>query len=272
MQRKLPRNNYYSLAVQERQADLIIYGNITSWPWKESDVSSYTLSRQLADLGDDVDTINVNINSYGGDVEEGIAIYNALKRHPAQVVTRCDGMAASISSVIFMAGDQRIMYETSMLMIHNASMSAWGTGSQLRKAADDIDKITTQSKAAYLADVNIAEEELCALMDSESLLSPSEALEMGFATSIEGAGSNGPTQSAGRAIFNLLASAKQSKGGGGDSDDDDSEAADGEAGDDEGPDDESATDDHAEDRSGDDEKDAAKQKALASFLMSSNPF
>lgn len=270
----MTRNNYYSLAVQGKQADLIIYGDITSWPWMESDVSSYTLSRQLIELGDDVETINVNINSYGGEVEEGIAIYNALKRHPAQIVTRCDGMAASISSVIFMAGDERVVYETSMLMIHNASMSAWGTGSQLRKAADDVDKITTQSKAAYMADINISEDELCALMDSESLLSPSEALEMGFATRIEGNGANGPTQSAGKAIFDMLMSAKQANDGGDEDDEDDSGGDGGDPGDDD--DGSTGGDDSSDSESDDDDDDgkneAAGQKALAAFLMSAKPF
>lgn len=179
---------FYNLVVVGTEAELDIYGDITSersWGCKENDMNVFRLSRQLDELQDEVTQINVNINSYGGEVAEGIAIYNALVRHKAKIVTRCDGMACSIASVIFMAGDERVMYEPSMLMIHNASSCAWGTAADLRKAAEDNEKITSMSKAAYLQSVNITEEELTALMDAETWLSPAEALNMGFATRIE---------------------------------------------------------------------------------------
>ena len=99
---------YYSLETEGEKADLYIYGDITSWPWLQSDVSAYLLSKKLEELKD-VSEIDVYINSYGGEVAEGLAIYNALKRHKAKVVTHCDGFACSISSVIFMAGDERVM-------------------------------------------------------------------------------------------------------------------------------------------------------------------
>ena len=129
---------FYNLVVNGSTADLDIYGDIVSeaYSWDESDMNVYRLSRLLEGL-QGVSQINVNINSYGGEVAEGIAIYNALKRHDAKIVTRCDGMACSIASVIFMAGDERVMYAPSMLMIHNASSMAWGTAADLRKAADD---------------------------------------------------------------------------------------------------------------------------------------
>ena len=111
---------YYSLYQEEgsREASINIYGDITSWEWLESDVSSYTLSKEIEGL--DVDNLHVYINSYGGEVAEGLAIYNSLKRHKAKVTTHDDGFAASIASVIFMAGDERIMSNASLLFIHNA--------------------------------------------------------------------------------------------------------------------------------------------------------
>ena len=136
---------YYSLVQDGATADVDIYGDITSYPWSESDVSAYGLSKQLAEL-EGVETINVNINSYGGEVAEGLAIYNALKRHKARVVTRCDGFACSIASVIFAAGDERVMHDASLLMIHNAWTSVWGANAaELRKQADDLDTITQAS-------------------------------------------------------------------------------------------------------------------------------
>ena len=126
---------FYQLTQTEREAELHIYGDITSWPWLESDVDAYSLSKELAEL--DVDKINVYINSYGGEVAEGLAIYNSLKRHKAKIVTVCDGFACSVASVIFMAGDERVMNESSLLMIHNAWTWASGNADELRKAGSE---------------------------------------------------------------------------------------------------------------------------------------
>lgn len=197
---------FYNLVQNGDVADLDIYGDIVceAWAWDESDMNVFRLSRKLEEL-QGVRQINVNINSYGGEVAEGIAIYNALVRHDAKIVTRCDGMACSIASVIFMAGEERIMYEPSMLMIHNASSFAWGTAAELRKAAEDNDKITSMSKAAYMQCVNITEEELTDLMDAETWISPAEALNMGFATAIESRVDDGTvSQSARASMFKLI--------------------------------------------------------------------
>lgn len=187
---------YYNLETEGTKAALYIYGDITSWPWLESDVSSYNLSKQLEQLGD-VDEIDVYINSYGGEVAEGLAIYSALKRHKAKVTTWCDGFACSIASVIFMAGDTRIMSNASLLMIHNAWTRVSGNANELRKQADDLDTITQASINAYMEKVNISEEELKELLDEEKWLLPQEALGKGFATMISGIDtSQKPSQSA----------------------------------------------------------------------------
>lgn len=193
---------YYQMEVAGNEADIDIYGDITSWPWVDSDVSSANLSAQLADL--DVDVINVNINSYGGEVAEGLAIYNALKRHKAKVRTRCDGFACSIASVIFMAGDERIMNEASLLMIHNAFSFAEGDANALRKMADDLDLVTSQSKKIYLANSNIDEAALTELMDKETFIDPKDALEMGFATSVVAISADHPAQSALKTVFQAV--------------------------------------------------------------------
>ena len=135
----------------------------------------------------DVDEINVNINSYGGEVAEGLAIFNALKRHKAKINTRCDGFACSIASVIFMAGDKRVMNDASLLMIHNAWTYASGDANELRKQADDLDLITDQSKKIYLSKVSISEDELAQLMDEETFIDSDAAIEMGFATDVANA-------------------------------------------------------------------------------------
>lgn len=187
---------YYALETKGSEANITIYGDITSFPWLEGDTSAANLSAKLEALGDDVSRINVFINSYGGEVAEGVAIYNALKRHKAKVVTYCDGFACSIASVIFMAGDERIMNEASVLMVHNAWTHASGNAAELHKAADDLDKINQLAVTAYKAHFKQSDEELQALMDAESWVLPEEAVEYGFATAIEKTESDKASQSA----------------------------------------------------------------------------
>lgn len=197
------RRTYYSMETSGNEANINIYGDITSWPWQEGDTSAANLSQQLDALSD-VSKINVFINSYGGEVAEGLAIYNALKRHKAKVVTVCDGFACSIASVIFMAGDERIMNESSLLMIHNAWTWGEGNADQLRKMAEDLDKITEASIAAYKAHSNLSEEEIKALLDAETWILPSEALEYGFATGVEKTESKNASQNARMSVVKLI--------------------------------------------------------------------
>lgn len=173
---------YFQLTQNNNEVDIQIYGDITSWDWFDGDISSYTLSKQIEGL--ECDKINVYINSYGGEVAEGLAIYNQLKRHKATVKTVCDGFACSAASVVFMAGDERVMSTASLLMIHNAWRWTSGNANELRKQADDLDKITQASVNAYMREVNITEEELKQMLDDETWITPQEALEMGFSTAI----------------------------------------------------------------------------------------
>ena len=175
---------YYQLVNNDTSADLYIFGDICAWAWPElGEQSGVTIVNQLKAL--DVDTINVHINSYGGDVAEGLAIYNVLREHKAQIVTICDGFACSAASVVFMAGDRRVMQPASLLMIHNAWTVAMGNAAQLRKTADDIETITQASVEAYKKVATISEEEIKALMDAETWILPKDAVEYGFATEID---------------------------------------------------------------------------------------
>lgn len=201
---------YFALEKNKQTANITIYGDITSYPWRESDMSSANLSAQLDTLND-VDEINVYINSYGGEVAEGIAIYNALRRHKAKIRTICDGFACSIASVVFMAGDERIMNEASALMIHNAWSWAEGNAAQLRKLAEDLEKITQLSIEAYKAHSSLTEDEITALMDAESWILPSEAIDYGFATAIEKAAKANPSQNAKAKLFGIVRAYQEAK-------------------------------------------------------------
>ena len=174
----------YQLKIKDDNAELYIYGDIASDAYKgaESDVSANDIVNKLQ--GINAKSIDVYINSYGGEVAQGLAIYNALKRHKAKVTTYVDGFACSIASVIAMAGDVRKMYDNSLLMIHNAWTVAQGNVAELEKAAEDLKVINAATIKAYTDVVNISEAELTALLDAESWITAEKALEMGFITEV----------------------------------------------------------------------------------------
>ena len=198
-------NRYWQLVVQDKEAALYIYGDIVTedLKWFESDLSGHELVQQLDQL--DVDLINVYINSYGGFVSEAWAIHNALKRQKAKIRTICEGFACSAASLIFMAGDERIMLDTSALWIHNVQTFAAGDYKKLQSEAEGAKKLNELGMQIYLEHVNLSEEELAAMMDKETWISPTEALEWGFATAIQSGGeSKKPTQSARKHVFDMI--------------------------------------------------------------------
>lgn len=177
------KERFYQLTnVSEDSATLYIYGDITSIKWFENDVCVYDLAKEIGDLGGKA--LTVRINSYGGEVAEGLAIYNLLKSYAGEVTTVCDGFACSAASVVFMAGTKRIMPRSSLLMIHNAWTWASGDADDLRKAADDLEKITQPSVEIYTSVSNLDADEIKAMMDAETWIDADEALDYGFATEI----------------------------------------------------------------------------------------
>lgn len=169
---------------ESTNADLYIFGDICAWPIESvGEQSGVSIVRQLKEL--DADEIRVHINSYGGDVAEGLAIYNVLREHKAKITTICDGFACSAASVVFMAGERRVMQPASLLMIHNAWTIAMGNAEELRKTADDIEIITQASVEAYKMVATIDEKKIKELMDAETWILPKDAVEYGFATEID---------------------------------------------------------------------------------------
>lgn len=177
------KERFYQLTnINEDSAELYIYGDITSYKWFEEDVCSYDLAKELTAL--EGKNLTVRINSYGGEVAQGLAIYNLLKSYEGEVTTICDGFACSAASVVFMAGAKRIMPRSSLLMIHNAWTWASGDADDLRKAADDLEKITQPSIEIYKSVSSLDEKEIKKMMDEETWITADEALSYGFATSI----------------------------------------------------------------------------------------
>lgn len=174
---------FYQLTIKnEYDAELYIYGDITSYRWYEDDVTAYDLAKELNDL--EGRTLKVRINSYGGEVSQGLAIYNLLKNYPGQVTTIVDGFECSAASVIFMAGAQRLMPKSSLLFIHNAWTYASGDANELRKQADELETITKPSIEIYKVSSNLEEEEIKLMMDEETWITAEEAYSYGFATQI----------------------------------------------------------------------------------------
>ena len=185
------KQKFYQITTSGRTADINIYGDITGDAelinaWLDADtgaVSARGIVQEISDL--DVDTINVYINSYGGEVAEALAIYSALKRHSASVHTFCDGFACSAATIIFCAGDVRTMGSIALMMIHNCmSYLGYANSNEMRKAAEDNDKINQSSINAYMSVVNISEEEIRRMMDNATWLTAQECLEYGFATEV----------------------------------------------------------------------------------------
>jgi len=175
---------YYQLAVGPETADLYIYGDITSWPWEDNDVSAAPLVKEIDALR--AGAINVYINSYGGEVAEALAIVSALNRSRAKVTTYCDGFACSAAAAIFMAGDERLMSEGSLLFVHRVWDITAGNAGAHQKAADDLNTIDEAALAVYLGKVSITEDALRDLFAEETWILPEDAVSMGFATGLAG--------------------------------------------------------------------------------------
>jgi ATP-dependent protease ClpP protease subunit len=166
-----------------REAEVMIYGDIGE-SWFEETVTAREFVRDLAAV--DADHLTVRINSHGGSVVDGLAIYNAIRRHPATVTTRVEGVAASIASYIAMAGDERLIAENALYMMHGAWTVAAGPSKKLREAADLLDLHTASMVSAYASASGKPVEDIRALLSDgeDHWMSADEALAEGYFTAI----------------------------------------------------------------------------------------
>lgn len=164
-------------AAADAPETLLIFDEIGFWGVQAKDF--------VTDLGKvQSKTLNVEINSPGGDVFAGLAIYNALKSSGKEIVVKIMGVAASAASLIAMAGDKIVMPKNTFMMIHNPWSFAMGNADELRETADTLDKIGASLKATYAAKTGMSEEELEPLLAKDTWMTADEALEMGFATEV----------------------------------------------------------------------------------------
>lgn len=164
------------------EAELLIYGPIGDYFWGEG-VTAASVVEQLA--GTTASVINVRINSDGGVVTDGLAIYNALKQHPATINMTVDGVAASIASLILMAGSTRRMHENTMLMLHGPQGGGWGFAGDLRERADQIDVYGRQMLVTYSGRAKSPADIETMLTDrKDHWLTASEALALGLVNEV----------------------------------------------------------------------------------------
>ena len=174
---KTNNQSWYSIKAKANDtAEISIYDEIGFWG-----VSAASFAQDLKSCGNNLKQINLHIHSPGGDVFDGIAIYNLLKNHPANVTVYIDGLAASMASVIAMAGNEVIMPENAMMMIHKPWGIQGGDAEDMRKYADLLDKVENTLIPAYASKTGKTPEELAEMLSAETWLTAKECVEQGFA-------------------------------------------------------------------------------------------
>ncbi|MEC0248895.1 Clp protease ClpP [Paenibacillus chitinolyticus] len=161
--------------------ELYVYGEITSSKWEDSETTAQSFNQDLQALGG-IRTLNVYINSPGGEVAQGQAIHTILKRHKAHVNVYVDGVAASIASTIAMAGDTIYMPKNTMMMLHLPWTIAMGNATDFRKTADDLEKRTESLIEAYLSKTgeSLSREKLIEILEAETWLTAQECFDYGL--------------------------------------------------------------------------------------------
>ncbi len=165
-------------AKEDQTADIYIYDEIGGWG-----ISARRFTEDLISLGN-LSHINLHIHSPGGEVFDGIAIYNQLKNYSATITVYIDGLAASMASVIAMVGDTVIMPKNAMMMIHKPWGVSWGDANDMREYADLLDKLENVLIPAYVAKTGKTTEEITAMLEQETWLDGDECVEHGFADKV----------------------------------------------------------------------------------------
>lgn len=160
-------------------ADVFIYGDIGSWM---DGLTANDFAREVVAL--DVGNLNVRLNSGGGSVFEGQAIYNTLSQHKARVTVTIDGVAASIASVIAMAGDEIRITEGSHIMVHKPWSMAMGDADSMRKEAEVLDSLESGIIDIYAARTGKNTKQLTDWVSAETWFKGQAAVDAGFADSV----------------------------------------------------------------------------------------
>ena len=170
-------------AVTGKTLELLVYEQIGIDWWDGSGVTAATVAAAIKAAGQ-FDNITVRINSPGGSAFDGVAIFNLLRSQGKPITVFVDGIAASAASVVAMAGDTINIGVGAMLMIHNAMWGCFGDAPALRKAADEIETVSVTIGEIYVSRTKNDADTIKAMMDAETWMSGSVAVEKGFATAV----------------------------------------------------------------------------------------
>lgn len=175
----MKNKSWYTISAKKNSnAEIMIYEEIGIWG-----ISAKDFIKDLNAL--DVEKISLRLNTPGGSVFEGNAIYNALVRHKAKVTTYIDGLAASMGSIIALAGDEIHIADNGFYMIHNPSGFAFGDSEAMRERANLLDKLAEAMVRIYVDKTDLSEDEIIQAMNDETWYSASEAKENGFVDVID---------------------------------------------------------------------------------------
>ena len=174
-------NKFYNFVNKSDVCEVYLYGDVGAW----DEVNVADFKAQLEGI-DNEKPLNIHISSYGGEVNEGLTIASIIKQHKGKTKAIIDSWACSIASIIACSCDEVEMYNSSMLMIHNALCCAFGNAEELRQQANVLDKISNSLKTVYLEKSNgkLDLEKITELMDAESWLSAEECLGYGLCDNI----------------------------------------------------------------------------------------
>jgi ATP-dependent protease ClpP protease subunit len=175
---------WFKIENKADKAEIFIYEEIGEDFWTGGGITAKNFQKELAEIK--ASQIDLHINSPGGLVFDGITIFNLLKNHPANVTTYIDGLAASIASVIALAGDKVVMAENALFMIHKASGMVVGTSDDMRDFAGKLDKVNGSISTTYQTKTKKEEAEINDLMAAETWMTATEALDFGFVDEIAG--------------------------------------------------------------------------------------
>lgn len=178
------KRNWYSIRAEGAgPAVIYMYGPIGYDWWTDSGTSAKEFARDLDALG--TRDVEIRVNSEGGDVFEGYAIYSAIKRYKGRVTAFVDGLAASAASYLILAADEVVMGEASCLFIHQAWTLAVGNADELRSTAEQLDVLDEQIVGIYTSHCNRDEDEIRATLKATKMFGAAEAVEWGFASRID---------------------------------------------------------------------------------------
>jgi ATP-dependent Clp endopeptidase proteolytic subunit ClpP len=174
----LDRADWFEIKAQSDEATEILIYDVIGWPFSDA----MELVRTLSAMGGK--DMLVRINSPGGDVYDGMAIFNALQTYPGKVTTRIEGLAASMAGIIALAGKNVQAYKNAMLMIHEPWSIVAGSQFELREAADVLGKISSNMADVYAGASNVGKREIKEMMKNETWFNAEEAKNKGFIDTI----------------------------------------------------------------------------------------